>query len=75
MIKGKNGTKGIKRGDYFKVFDIYDGEPIIVLALEDEGEGGEEGMVKVEAYNAYTTYPQYDEEEDYWYIDGGSLGD
>jgi len=64
--------KNVKRGQEIEMFDIYSCQKTLVLALED---ADKDGMVKVEAYDAYTTYPQYDKEEDYWYIDGGNLGD
>jgi len=71
----------VKRDEDIVVYDIYDCENVTVTAMKDAEENNE--VVKVEAYDAYTTYAQWmepgqgysDVSHGYWEIDGGSLGD
>ena len=77
--------QNIKRDEVIVVADIYSNGgdyAVEVLALKDSEEDNQ--VVKVEAYDAYTTYAQGmepgegyldDETEGYWEIDGGSFGD
>ena len=78
-------TQNVKPGETIVVADIYSNggdyavEVEVLKAPEENNE-----VVKVEAYDAYTTYAEWmepgegyldDETQGYWEIDGGSLGD
>ena len=78
-------TQKVKPGQTIVVADIYSNGgdyATTVEVLKNPEENNE--VVKVEAYDAYTTYAQWmepgegyldDETSGYWEIDGGSFGD